>query len=136
MKMRGNQFTLPGADGQAVVLLWALYPVHRLEGRLSITHSCRRTREHLVMPPTETGLFIRGVEVEGVRKAEVAVTLMIHAPQEGGKRRRMDFLVKSRFLNSVVRRDILMMWPMPSGSGPSASLTTAITMRIPTSCLW
>ena len=82
------------------------------------------------------GLFIRGVEVEGVRKAKVAATLMIHAPQEGGKRRRMDFLVKSRFLNSVVRRDILMMWPMPSGSGPGASLTTAITMRIPTSCLW
>ena len=61
------------------------------------------------MPPIVTGLFIRGVEVEGVRKAGVAVTLMIHAPQEGGERRRMDFLVKSRFLNLVVRRDILMM---------------------------
>ena len=88
------------------------------------------------MPPTTTGLFVRGVEVEGVRKAEVAATLMIHAPQEGGKRRRMDFLVKSRFLNLVVRMDILMMWLTPLGSGPGVSLTTVITMRIPTSCLW
>ena len=88
------------------------------------------------MPPIMTGLFARGVEVEGVRKAEVAVTLMIHPPPEGGERRRMDFLVKSRFLNSVVRRDIPMMWPMPLGSGPGVSLTTMITMRIPTSCLW
>ena len=69
-------------------------------------------------------------------RAKVAATLMIHAPPEGGKRRRMDFPVKSRFLNSVVRRDILMMWPMPLGSGPNVSLTTMITMRIPTSCLW
>ena len=61
------------------------------------------------MQPIITGLFVRGVEVEGVRKAEVAATLMIHAPQEGGGKRRMDFLVRSRFQNSVVRRDILMM---------------------------
>ena len=88
------------------------------------------------MPPIRTGLFARGVEVEGVGKAEVAATLMIHAPPEGDKRRRMDSLVKSRFLNSVVKRDILMMWPMPLGSGPSVSLTTVITMRIPTSCPW
>ena len=88
------------------------------------------------MPPIATGLFVGGVEVEVVRKAEVAATLMIHTPPEGDKRRRMDFLVKSRFLNSVVRRDIPMMWPMPLGSGPGVSLTTMITMRIPTSCLW
>ena len=37
--------------------------------------------------------------------------------------------------NSAVRRDILMMWPMPLGSGPGVSLITVITMRIPTSCL-
>ena len=88
------------------------------------------------MPPIMTGLFARGVEVEGVGKAEVAVTLMIHAPPEGGKRRRMDFLVKSRFLDSVVRRDIPMTWLTPLGSGPTVSLTTVITMRIPTPCLW
>ena len=55
-----------------------------------------------------TGLFTRGVEVEGVGKAEVEATLMIHAALEGGKKRRMDFLVRSRFQNLVVRRDILM----------------------------
>ena len=87
------------------------------------------------MPPTMTGLFIRGMEVGGVGKAKVAVTPMIHAPQEGGKRRRMDFLAKSRSRNLVVRRDILMMWPTPLGSGLSVSLTTVTTMRIPTSCL-
>ena len=87
------------------------------------------------MPPIMTGLFVRGVEVGGVGKAGVAATVIIHAPWEGGKRR-MDFLVKSRFLNSVVRRDILMMWLMPLGSGPSVSLITVITMRIHTSCLW
>ena len=88
------------------------------------------------MPLITTGLFIRGVEVEGVERAKVAVTPMIRAPPEGDKRRRMDFLVKSRFPNLVVRRDILMMWLMPLGSGPAVSLTTTITMRIPTSCLW
>ena len=71
-----------------------------------------------------------------VGKAVVAVTLMIHTPQEGGERRRMDFLVKFRFLNSVVRRGILMMWLMPLGNGPDVSLITAIAMRIHTSCLW
>ena len=106
-------------------------------GRMPFHHPLSsRTREHLVMPPIMTGLFARGMEVEGVRKAKVAVTLMIHAPLEGGKRRRMDFLAKSRFLNSVIRRDIPMTWPTPLGSGPGVSLTTTITMRIPTSCLW
>ena len=136
MNMTGNLFTLQGGYGQEVVLCWALCPVHLWEGRLSITHSRRRMREHLVMPPIVTGLFARGVEVEGVGEAEVAVTLMIHAPLEGGKRRRMNFLVKSRFLNLVVRRHIPMKWLMPLGSGPGVSLTTTITMRIPTSCLW
>ena len=136
MKMTGNLFTLQGVGGQEVVLLRALYPAHWWEGHLSVILSLQRTREYLVMPPIVTGLFARGVEVEGVRKAKVAVAPMIHAPLEGGKRRRMDFPVKSRFLNLVVRRDILMMWLTPLGSGPDVSLTTAITMRIPTSCLW
>ena len=136
MKMTGNLFTLPGVDGQEVVLLGALCPAHRWEGRPSIILSLQGTREHLVMPLIATGLFVRGVEVEGVEKVEVAATPMIRAPPEGDKRRRMDFLVKSRFPNLVVRRDILTMWLMPLGSGPTVSLTTVITMRIPTSCLW
>ena len=135
MRMKSNLLTLPGVDGQEIVPPWDLCPVHWWEGRLSTTHSHQKMRGHLVMPPTMTGLFIRGVEVEEVRKAEVAVTPMIHAPQGGGKRRRMDFLVKSRSRNLVVRRDILMMWPTPLGNGPGVSLTTTTTMRIPTSWL-
>ena len=88
------------------------------------------------MPIIMTGPFTGGVEVEGVERAEVAATPMTHTPLEGGERRRMDFLVKSKFLNSVVRRDILMMWPMRLGSGPPVSLTTMITMWIPTLCPW
>ena len=88
------------------------------------------------MPLIMTGPFAGGMEVEGVERAEVAAIPMTHAPPEGGKRRRMDVLVRSRFLNSVVRRDIPMMWPTPLGSGPAVSLTTVITMRIPTSCPW
>ena len=86
-------------------------------------------------PPNMTGLFTGGMEVEGVEKTEVAATPMIHAPQEEGKRRRMDFLAKSRSRNLVVRRDILMMWPTPLGSGLGVSLTTVTTMRTHTSCL-
>ena len=105
--------------------------------RTSFSHPLSsEMREHLVMPLIMTGLLVRGMEVEGVKRAEVAATPMIRAPPEGDKRRRMDFLVKSRFLNLVVRRDILMMWLTPLGSGLAVSLTTAITMKIPTSCLW
>ena len=80
MKMKGNPFILPGVDGQGVVLLQAMCLVLQWEGRLSTTHSRQKMRGHLVTPPTMTGLFVRGVEVGGVRKAEVAATPMIHAP--------------------------------------------------------
>ena len=52
----------------------------------------------------------------------------------GGIRKRMDFRVRSRFLNSEARRAMLMMWPAPPSSGPTASRTIVITMRIHTSC--
>ena len=80
MKMKGNPFIIPGVDDQGVVLLQAMCLVHRWEGCLSTTHSCQKMMGHLVMPPTMTGLFVRGAEVGGVRKVKVAVTPMIHAP--------------------------------------------------------
>ena len=83
-----------------------------------------------------TSPFVRGVEVEGVEVTGVVVILMIPAPLEGGKRKRMDFLVRSKSLNLVARKDILMMWSMPLGSGPNVSPTTMIIMRTPTSCPW
>ena len=67
----------------------------------------------------------RGVEI-----AEVVVTPMIPTPPEGGERRRMDSP------SLVARKDILMTWLTPLGSGPAVSLTTVIIMRTPTSCPW
>ena len=58
-----------------------------------------------------------GVGVEGATAARVAVTLMALTPLGGGERKRMDFRVRSRYLNLEARRAILMMWPAPSGSG-------------------
>ena len=48
----------------------------------------------------------------------------------GGIRKRMDFQVKSKSPNLEARRAILMMWPMPLGSGPTVSPTVVIIMRI------
>ena len=86
------------------------------------------------IPLSQTSPFAGGVEVEEVKVTEVVVTPMIPAPPEGGKRKRMDFLVRSKSPNLVARKDILMMWLMPLGSGPTVLPTTMIIMRTPTSC--
>ena len=78
----------------------------------------------------------RGAGVEGAAPARVAVTLMALTLRGEGKRKRMDFQVRSRYPNSEARRAILMMWPAPSGSGLVASRIIASTMRIHTSCPW
>ena len=88
------------------------------------------------IPLSQRSPFTRGAEVEGVKVTGVVVTPMIPAPLEGGKRKRMDFLVRSKSPNLVARKDILMMWPMPLGSGPAVSPTTVIIMKTPTSCPW
>ena len=75
-----------------------------------------------------------GVEAEGAAIAIAAVTLMALTPLGGGIRKRMDFRVRSRFLNSEARKAILMMCLVPSGSGLTASCTIMIIMRIHTSC--
>ena len=54
----------------------------------------------------------------------------------GRRKKRMDFQVRSRSANSEARRAIRMMWLVPSSSGPAASRTIVITMRISTSCPW
>ena len=55
----------------------------------------------------------------------------------GRRQKKKDgFSSKIQSPNLVARKDILMMWPMPLGSGPTVSLTTVITMRTPTSCPW
>ena len=79
---------------------------------------------------------VGGVGVEGAEVARAVVTLMELAPLGEDIRKRMDFQVRSRSPNSEARRAILMTWPAPSGSGPAASRTIMITMRICTSCPW
>ena len=86
------------------------------------------------IPPFWINPPVGGVEVEGAAAAGVAVTLMVLTSPGEGVRIRMDFRVRSRFLNSEARKAILMMWPAPSGSGLAASRTIVITMRIHTSC--
>ena len=106
-------------------------------GGLPVKEATPTTTTPLMMmgcPPSLTGPLTGGVGAEEVKVTRVVVTLMKLAPLEGGERRRMDFPVRSKSLNSVVRRVILMMWPMPLGSGPIVSLTTVTIMRIPTSC--
>ena len=88
------------------------------------------------IPPLQIEPLIGGVGAKGATVAIVAVTLMALAPLGEGVRKRMDFRVRSRFLNSEARKAILMMWPVPSGSGLAASHTIMITMRIHTSCPW
>ena len=75
-----------------------------------------------------------GVGAEEAEVARAVVTLMGPTPLGGGIRKRMDLQVKSRFPNLEARRAMLMMWPVPLGSGPTASPTIVITMRILTSC--
>ena len=77
-----------------------------------------------------------GMGVEGAEVAKAVVTPMALTPLGEDVRKRMDFQVRSRSLNSVARRAIHMMWPVPSGSGPTVSCTIVITMRIHTSCPW
>ena len=78
--------------------------------------------------------FIRGLVAEEIKVTGVVVIPMRLSPPEGGERKRMDSLVRSKSLNLGARRVILMMWLMPLGSGLIASLIIVNTMRIPTSC--
>ena len=71
---------------------------------------------------------------EEIEVIGVVVILMRLLPPEGGERKRMGSLARSKSLNLGARRVILMMWPMPLGSGPIVSHIIVNTMRIPTSC--
>ena len=88
------------------------------------------------IPPPQIEPPVGGMGAGGAAVTGVAVTPMALAPLGEGVRKRMDFRVRSRFLNSEARKAILMMWPVPSGSGLAASCTIVITTRIHTSCPW
>ena len=123
-------------DWKGVVLLWLLPMTHLWEGHSqAITNPLMmmgypRIRPSLIGPPEG------GVGAEGAKVAGVVVTLMGPAPLGVDVRKRIDFQVKSRSPNSEARRAMLMMWPVPLGSGPAASPTIMITTRILTSCPW
>ena len=84
------------------------------------------------IPPSQISPPAGGVGVEGVEVAGAVVTLMELTPLGEDVRKRMDSQVRCRSPNSEAIRAILMMWPVPSGSGPAASHTIMITMRIHT----
>ena len=86
--------------------------------------------------PSQIGPPTGGMGAEEVEVAGVVVTPMELTPLGGGVRKRMDFLVRSKYPNLGARRVILMMWPMPLGSGPAVSPTIVIIMRILISCPW
>ena len=87
-----------------------------------------------LIPLLQTEPPTGGVGAEGAAAAIAAVTPMALTPLGEGIRKRMDFRVRSRFLNSEARKAILMMWLVPSGSGLAASRTIVIITRIHTSC--
>ena len=91
---------------------------------------------YLWIRPSPIGLPEGGVGAEEAEVARVVVTLMGPTPLGGDVRKRMDFQVRFRSPNSEARRATLMMWWVPLGSGPTASPTIMITMRILTSCPW
>ena len=89
-----------------------------------------------LIPPSQISPPAGGVGVEGAEVAGVVVTPMELTPLGEDVKKSMDFQVRSRSPNLEARRAILMMWPVPSDSGPTASPTIMITMRIHTSCPW
>ena len=91
---------------------------------------------YTLIPPSQIGPFTGGMGAEEVEVTGVVVTLMELTSREGDVRKRMDFLVRSKYPNSGARRVILMMWPTPLGSGPAVSPIIVIIMRIPISCPW
>ena len=94
------------------------------------------TTGYPLIPPSQISPPTGDVGVEGATVARVVVTPMALTPLGEDIRKRMDFQVKSRYPNSEARRAILMMWPVPSSSGLTASRTIVTTMRIRTSCPW
>ena len=103
--------------------------------RVPVNHCYTSDEEGVSTDTTISGSpFVRGVGAGEINVTRMVVTPMRLSPPEGGKRKRMDSLVRSRSPNLGARRVILMLWPMPLGSGPIASLIIINTVMISTSC--
>ena len=128
--------TLLNTDWQGVVLLQVLLLTHLWEGHSPATANPLTMTGYPLILPSQIGPPAGGVGAEEVEVARMVVTPMELAPLGGGIRKRMDFPVRSKSPNLGARRVILMMWPMPLGSGPTVSPTIVIIMRILISCPW
>ena len=135
-RMMCPKHTLFDTDWQGVVLLRVLLLTHLWEGHFQATANPLMMMGYPWIHPSLIGPPEGGVGAEEAEVAGVVVTLMGPAPLGGDIRKRMDFQVKSRSLNSEARRVMLMMWPVPLGSGPAASPTIMITTRTLISCPW
>ena len=83
----GLELTLPGVDGQGVVLLWVLWLAHLGEGHPSTIITPQMMMGGPLIPLSQTSPFAGGVEVEEVKITGVVVTPMIPAPPEGGEKK-------------------------------------------------
>ena len=128
--------TLLDMDWQGVVLLQVLLLAHLWGGHPPATTNPQMMTGYPLILPSQIGPSTGGVGAEEVKVAGVVVTSMELAPLWGGIRKRMDFQVRSKSSNLGARRVILMMWPMPLGSGTTVSPTIMIIMRILISCPW
>ena len=77
-----------------------------------------------------------GMKAEEAEVARAVVTPMGPPPLGEDVRKRMDFQVKSKYLNLEARRAMLMMCLAPLDSGCTVSPIIGIIMRIRTSCHW
>ena len=121
---------------QEVVLLRVVLLTHLWDGHSQISANPLMMMGYQRIRPFQIGPPEGGMGADKAEVARVVVTLMGPAPLGGDVRNRMDFQVKSRFLNLEARRAMLMMWLAPLGSGPAVSHIIVITMRIRTSCPW
>ena len=128
------EITLLRMDWSGAVLPGAVPLVHLWEGHSPTTATPLMRKGYPLIPLSLGSPFIRGIGSGEIEVTGVVVTLMRLSPREGGERKRMGSLVRSRSPNLGARRVMLMMWPMPLGSGPIASLIIVNTVRIPTSC--
>ena len=131
--MTHPEITLLGTDWQGAVLPGAVLLVCLWEGQPPTTVTPLMRKGYLLIPPPLRSHFVRGGVAGEIEVTGVVVTLMRLSPPEGGGRKMMGSLARSKSLNLGARRAILMMWLMPLGSGPIVSLITMNTMRIPTS---
>ena len=128
------EITLLGMDWQGAVLPRTSPLVHLWEGHAPTTTTPLMRKGYPLIPLSLGSHSVRGMVAGEIEVTRVVVIPMRFLPLEGGRRKRMGSLVRSRFRNLGSRRVILTMWPMHLGNGPIASCIITNTMRIPTSC--